>query len=371
MSFVCNKTSLLEAVMIASKAVDSRSSISAINGNIKLESRNGSLEVTGYNMELGIKTTIDVDSQGDFSILVNARTFAAILKKLPEDVAVFQINEGKGLSIDSGAVHFKINCGSGDDYPKLSNENVHSQLKIKQKVLLQMIRGTAFAASIDISRPTLQGMYIKADNTLKTVTTVAIDGFRLAKMESVDFDIENDFTALIPATTMSEISRLLESNDEPVVLKQSANHIYIHISDTEISSSIFNHSQYMDYDKIIPAAYETEATLERSVLLNAIERSMLVISTDSPKNYPVDMIFSDEEVHIQSQSNTGTFSEQIEINKLGSDVYISFNPRFWVDALKAITCDHVVVKMNGNMGPTIITPEKGTDFTYLILPLRK
>ena len=372
MSFLCSRSDLLSAVMTASRAVDSRSSVHSICGNVKVESDGQNrIEVIGYNLEFGVRTEIEADISETFSITVNVRTLSEILKKLPNDATIFEIKQNNNsLSIKSGSVSFNIKCGSGEEYPKLPAEPCASYITMGQAQLLKMVKGTSFAASTDTLRPTLQGLYLEADSTLKTVTTVAIDGFRLAKVQIVDEDIESDFKAIIPATSLTEIARLMKDSDDAVTIQKSDRHIFVTLGETQIISSTIN-GAYMDYEKIIPKVFESTVTLDKDSLLNAIDRSTLVINTESAKNFPVDLKITDDQIEVKSNSETGNYCEQVEVSKEGADTDVSFNPRYWLDALRAVNDDEILIKTNGSMGPTIITPITGSEYVYLILPLRK
>ena len=65
MKFVCQKDLLVEAVSNVSRAVCAKSPIPALEG-ILLKAQEGQLQLTGYDLELGIVTTIEAKTEQCF-----------------------------------------------------------------------------------------------------------------------------------------------------------------------------------------------------------------------------------------------------------------------------------------------------------------
>ena len=69
MKFICKKTELSEAIINVSRVVPQKSTIPALEG-IKVKVTPGYVELTAYNLEMGIRTTINADTSdsGEFVI---------------------------------------------------------------------------------------------------------------------------------------------------------------------------------------------------------------------------------------------------------------------------------------------------------------
>lgn len=75
MKIICQKDLLVEAVSNVSRAVCAKSPIPALEG-ILLKAEEGTLELTGYDLELGIVTTIESKTEQAGELVLSARLLA-------------------------------------------------------------------------------------------------------------------------------------------------------------------------------------------------------------------------------------------------------------------------------------------------------
>ena len=61
-------------------------------------------------------------------------------------------------------------------------------------------------------------------------------------------------------------------------------------------------------------------------------------------------------------------NEDIDIEKDGKDLTIGFNPRFMIDALKAIEDEDITLYMTNAKSPCFIRDDED-NYTYLVLPV--
>ena len=100
MKFSCEKTALVTAVSVAQKAVSSKSTLVVLEG-ILLQASNQQLMLSSNNMELSIDYTLDVSVEEAGSIVVNARLFGDIIRRLPQDLVFFETKENNIINIRS------------------------------------------------------------------------------------------------------------------------------------------------------------------------------------------------------------------------------------------------------------------------------
>ena len=182
MKFSCEKALLQSAIGTAARAVSPKSSIPALAG-ILLEAGND-LRLTGYNLETGIRTTVPAQIEQGGSLVLSARLFGEIIRKLPDDVVVFSA-DGYMVHISCGMSHFNILATDPEDFPELPSVEDKNGFTIKQSALGSMIRQTLFAVSDNESRPIHTGSLFEVDST--GVTVVSVDGYRLAlRHESIE-----------------------------------------------------------------------------------------------------------------------------------------------------------------------------------------
>ena len=77
MKFSCEKALLTSAVSTASRAVAAKSTIPALEG--VLLQAGSQLTVSGYNMQTGIRTTLEADITEEGALVLPARLFGEII----------------------------------------------------------------------------------------------------------------------------------------------------------------------------------------------------------------------------------------------------------------------------------------------------
>ena len=185
--FSCEKVFLQNAIAVTSRAVAQKSSIPALEG--LLIHADQQLTISGYNMQTGIRTNVFANVVEGGDIVLNARLFGDIIRRMPDDMITFTADEKMMVHVSCGDADFDILGLSAADYPDLPEVEDEYAVSMQQKVLRSMIEEVAFAVSTNESRPVHTGALLEiADMSL---SMVAVDGFRLAfrreKLEKLKF----------------------------------------------------------------------------------------------------------------------------------------------------------------------------------------
>ena len=220
MKFSCEKALLTSAVSTASRAVAAKSSIPAMEG-ILIEAGD-QLKLTGYDLSIGIQSTVPAEIVEKGSLVLSARLFGDIIRKMPDDIVTFTTNDMM-VNIRCGLSEFNILGISPDDFPELPAVDQQNSFTIKQSVLRSMIAQTLFAVSDNESRPVHTGSLFEADDI--SLTVVSVDGYRLAlRRESLDVKQgEEFFQFVVPGSALSEVEKIC-STEDPVTVIQGARH---------------------------------------------------------------------------------------------------------------------------------------------------
>ena len=176
MKFSCEKTLLQSAINVASRAVAQKSSIPALEG-LLLRAGN-ELTVSGYNMQTGIRTKVSADITEQGEIVLNARLFGDIIRRMPDDVVTFTADSRMTVHLSCGDANFDIIGLSAADYPELPEVEDEYSVSLQQRTLRAMIEEVSFAVSTNESRPVHTGALFEiADGML---TMVAVDRWNAA-----------------------------------------------------------------------------------------------------------------------------------------------------------------------------------------------
>ena len=214
MKFSCEKALLSAAVATTSRAVAVKSSIPAMEGIlIEADTR---LRLTGYNLETGIQATVPAEIQEPGSLVLSARLFGEIIRKMPDDVVVFTANHYM-VNIKCGLSEFNILGTDPEEFPELPAVDQQNSLTMEQSVLRSMIAQTLFAVSDNESRPIHTGSLFEVDQT--GLTLVSVDGYRLAlRREAVErTEGAKSFSFVVPGSALSEVEKIC-SGEGPVTV---------------------------------------------------------------------------------------------------------------------------------------------------------
>lgn len=362
MNIVCDKTLLSSAIDGVSKAVTLRSSIPALEG-ILMKADGFQLTLTGYDLEMGITTTIEANVREPGEIVLSAKLLGDMVRRLPSGDITISTNESGNATIKGGVAEFDILAMSASDYPDLPNPSADHTLSIKASTLQDMIEKTLYAVSQDDKKPAHTGELFSIEPDKLTV--VALDGYRLAIVER-PIQADKSIRIIIPAKTLTEVNKLLHDPDEEVRISANRRFVVFNFSNYTILSRLIE-GEFLNYANVIPNGCKTKVVLETRDFIETIERASLII-TERLKN-PLRIMF-DNKVTVRCQTNLGKVVDEFQATIEGDSVEIGFNNRYLLDALRNSRCEKVIMEMSGPLSPVKILPTEGEDFTYLVLPVR-
>lgn len=362
MRIITNRNLLLESINIVQKAVPSKTTLPILEG-ILFIAKNGKLTLISTDLELGIETSINVDVLEQGSLVVSSRIIGEIVRKLPD--ADVEIEKKENLIyIKSENSEFKVLGLSQEEFPQLPSIEKDRGISISNSMLKEMIRQTIFAVSTDEIRPILTGVLMEVRG--KEVTMVALDGFRMA-VKNIEILSDENIKAVIPGKTLTELGKILNDSEDTVNIFISKNQILFQTGETTIISRLLE-GEFINYSQLIPEEYKIRIKLQTEKLLDACERAAL-FARDS--NNTIRFEINDDIMNIRSNSESGDVHEELKVIKEGEDIEIAFNPRYFIEALKAINNDEITIEFTTNVSPSIIKPVKDSGFLYLILPVRR
>ena len=358
MNIVCDKVLLSAAIDGVSKAVTMRSAIPVLEG-ILLKAEGFQLNLTGYDLEMGIVTTIEANVKEAGEVVLNAKLLSSMISRMPAgQVAITSAENGK-TTIQSGVVQFEIQSMPASDFPELPNTGAEETLTIKTGVLKDMIDRTLYAVSQDEKKPAHTGELFEI--LPDKLTVVALDGYRLAIVERPVTAVK-DIRIIVPSKTMTEVSHLLPNDDEELV-HISANRRYV----VFMAGGLIE-GEFLNYRNVIPADSRTRVTIDTKEFVETIERASLII-TERLKN-PLRISFTEGKVVVRCQTNLGRVVDEFNADCEGDEVEIGFNNRYLLDALRNARTDKVRMEISGPLSPVKVLPAEGSDFLYLVLPVR-
>ena len=365
MKFSCEKALLQAAISTTSRAVSPKSSIPALEG-ILLEA-GSDLRLTGYNLETGIRTIVPADIREEGTLVLGARLFGEIVRKLPDDIVTFQ-SENYMVNIKCGMSEFNILGTDPEEFPELPTVEYQNSLILPQSRLKAMISQTLFAVSNNESRPIHTGSLFEVDSN--GLTIVSVDGYRLAlRHEAIDKkEGAETFSFVVPGAALSEVEKICSDVDEPASVTQGARHVMFKVGDTMLVSRRLE-GEFLAYRQAIPRNNTIHVEGDTRALLSSIDRVSLIIS-DKLKS-PLRCVFDSNLLKISTKTAIGDAYDECPLSGDGGGLEIGFNNKYLMDALKAAPADKVRLELTTGVSPCVILPTEGEEnFLYMVLPVR-
>lgn len=363
MIFKCEKQKILEGISIVQKAITGKSTVSILEG-IYINANQSGLTLIGSDMDISIETKVDADVLEEGSIVIDAKIFGEIIRKLPNSTIKIETMENQVIEITCEKSVFDVIYMNTSDFPDFPKINDDLKISVNQNILKNMIKGTSFAIAQDETRPILQGILFEVKN--KNLNLVALDGYRLAvKSEFLDNDI--DIEVVIPGKILNEVSKILEDTDEIVDITFTNNHILFNLEKTKIISRLLE-GKFINYNSLLPQEHKLLVNVNRQELQNAIERASLMAKDGNTNLIKLDV--QQDNLIITSNSQLGKVREEISMKLQGEQIQIAFNSRYLLDVLKNMEDDEVIMKMTSGISPCVLEEKNNENAKYLVLPVR-
>ncbi|MBY0757093.1 DNA polymerase III subunit beta [Clostridium sardiniense] len=363
MIFICEKQKLQEGISIVQKAITGKSTMSVLEG-IYINANKDGLTLIGSDMDVSIETKVNADVINEGSIVIDAKIFGEIIRKLPNSEIKIETMDNDTVQITCEKSVFNVVYMNADEFPELPKLNENMKVEVPQNILKNMIKCTSFAIAQDETRPILQGILFEVKD--RTLNLVALDGYRLAiKSEYLDSDF--DIEIVIPGKTLNEVSKILEDVNDLVQITFTNNHILFNLNKTRIISRLLE-GKFVNYKSLLPEEHKLLVTVKKQDLQNGIERASLMAKDGN--NNLIKLEFQDEALVITSNSQLGKVREEVGINLQGDKIQIAFNSRYLIDVLKNFEEEEVVMEMTSSVSPCIIKAKEADNYKYLVLPVR-
>jgi DNA polymerase-3 subunit beta len=359
--FTCDKNIFCEEVNILSKGVAVKSSIPALEG-IKLELNGGILSMTAYNLEIGIRTEMEVSSGDSGSCVINAKLLADISRRMPGDELKFSVSENKSVKINSGNAEYTLAVLPVGDFPDLPKIEGEESFEITQQLLKSMLIQTVFAVSTTDAKPVLSGVLFEISDG--NFNMVAMDGYRLA-LRKEKIPAERNFYFIVPYKALNDIKSILKDEGD-VVLSVDARHAKFEIDGYTFYTRLID-GQYHNYKANITDGQKTEIIVGTNEFMGMLSRCGLLVS-DKAKA-PVKCKIDGGEMLITCETVLGKVEDSVEVTQNGEEVLIGFSDRFMLDAIKASETEKVRIFFPEKGRPIKIMPLMGDSFIYIIMPV--
>ncbi|HIZ53898.1 DNA polymerase III subunit beta [Enterococcus eurekensis] len=374
MKLTLNRNAFIQELQTVQRAIATKTTINILTG-VKMDLTNQGLTLTGSNAEISIESFLSVEDETaqmqiekTGSIVLQARFFSEIIRRLPEEDFTLEVLEQNQVKITSGKAYFTVNGLDSENYPHLPIIDTPNQIQIPIQVLNKLISETVFSVSQHESRPILTGVHFVLSN--EVLLAVATDSHRLSQRKIPLTNTSEQFDIVIPGKSLIELSRSLSDEEGVVSIRIMDNQVLFETEGMKFYSRLLE-GAYPDTNRLIPTNFNTTIEFEGKEFLAAIDRASLL--SHEGRNNIVRLHIADDGVILYGNSpEIGKVEESLNYNQVsGEPLDISFNPDYMKAALRAFGDTTINIQFISAIRPFILEPSEGQgEFVQLITPVR-
>jgi DNA polymerase-3 subunit beta len=365
LKLITQRDELVSKLSIVSRAVATRAATQALSG-ILLAASEGRVLLSASDGDLGLRTELKAELDGDGAMLLPGRLIAELARSLGDPKVEIESRETeRDVEIRSGESNFHLRTLPAEDFPKLPDE-AEEPLKIPAGALNETMDLVVRAASRDDMRPVLTGVLVNASG--REMTMVATDSYRLAvKRTELEAEIGGEIEANIPARALRELGRVLSAEEiEEVSVSLLPNQAVFKAGSLTLNTRLID-GQFPNFKQLLPESFEHDVRLNRNDFLEVTRR----VSQLAQRNAPLRLSFAPGELKVSASTpDVGDAEETMPVVFDGEPLEIGFNPEFLRDGIESIAGEETMLRLISPLRPGLLQPVDNDDFRYLVMPIR-
>lgn len=363
----CEKNQLLSALQVVQKAIATKTTLPILTG-IYLSAQDGVLELQATDYEMGISIVIPVVVLDAGKAVLSGKIFPDIIRKLPgNSIEISSSANHSMINIAAEKADFKVLSFPAEEFPTIKRFESNNRMFIKDDLLKEMIRKTAFACSTDESRPLFTGALVETID--QELAMVATNTHRLAVKRITLSEPGTALKMIIPGKLLAEIAKIL-NYDHPidVCICWLKNQVAVSFENIYIFSRVIE-GQFPDYKKVIPQDFLSECSIVADVLYEAVERVSLLAKDGE---YSIIKIkFTPSVIELSGNNpDAGSATENLEAIFVGEPLEIAFNAKYLMDFLRVAGTSKIKFHLKSALTPVMIEMNEDKTYTYILTPIR-
>jgi DNA polymerase-3 subunit beta len=361
--------------------VSTKMTMAATEGILIEATLPNSCVMTTYDIEKGVRVTLEAEVIEAGSAIVSASKFSQIVRVMDGGDITLTVDDRNAASIVSGRSAHTLTALPAKDFPEIPRLISSQGFVASQKIVRGMIAKCLYAMGVNDQRPVLNGLFFSVkDNMLHMVSC---DSFKMATCatEAEIMGLEgssavDNIRFILPNKSVGELYKLLNDKDDDAIVTvyMSRKNIVFVMDDMTFFSKLIE-GEYIDYNRIILRNHRITVYADRESIISALEHAALITEekvAGSVRSH-VRLEVSGNLLKISATSGTGSAYDEVAIGHEGDDLVIAFNNRYLIDSLRACSSDRVKLSMSSPLTSINIEPndEDCTDEDlFMLLPVR-
>ena len=364
MRFSCKRSHLAEVAGLVGQAVASKST-RKIFECIRIQAKDGSLELTGTDLEVAVRYRLDhdVEVSRPGEAVVPAQLFAGVVREVSDESVTVSV-ENRKLTLDTDGGFFELECEDPEQYPEIPEFPPEATCHVAAEDLRALTRKTSFAAGREAARYVLNGVQVQTDED--GLRFVATDGRRLAMLvrpvEIVGAS-GGGLQAILGVRGLQQFERVCANVEGSVALALAQRFVALKTEHAEVTVRVMD-GTFPEYSQIVPAETPSEAVVAVATLTSKLRQAARFASLESQA---ARFSFKRGELEIAAAGGEGRATVRMDVDFDGADETIGFNPAFVLDGLKVVDGENVRIAFTSPNAAAKLTDDAG--FVYVIMPV--
>jgi DNA polymerase III subunit beta len=364
MKFTILRETLLDELQLLQGIVEKRNTM-PILANVLMSAAGSDIELTGTDLEVGLRTRVAAAIEEEGAITVNGKKIFEVVKSLPEGQTVRVEKKEDSIEVKAGESEFRILGLPRDDYPQVPGSTFEKNIRLPLKDLQGMIDRVYYAITQE-QRYYLNGALLSLGD--RKIELVSTDGHRLSytKKNEDGLKPEKEISVIVAKKTLNELRKF---EGESVEFDMDENNLFFKVGDRVLISRIIE-SKFPNYQAVIPKDNPGRLSIGREALANAVRRVSL-LSSERSKGIK----FTVEKNRLRlfsSNPEIGEAKDRLDVAYKGQDLEIGFNAQYLLDFLTAAGSESVVFEIKDENSAVLLKPEaeEAIAHLYVLMPMK-
>lgn len=346
----------------------------AILSNVLIETTSGGLNLTGTDLEIGLKLFVPAEIREEGSLTLPSKKIFEIVRESGSETISMEETDNSWVVIKAGHSTYNLAGMPNDEFPEFPYYEDDNFISFETFIFLELIEKIIYSVANEQENiysltSVLFEKHKEGDkNFLKMVSS---DGHRLSIMEkdvAVDLDQMqlNDVT-LIPKKGIQEWKKFCEGRD---TIEVSFEEKQVILRDDQAVMVIrLKSGEFPQYSAIVNAVELTNCVkINRIPFLESLKRINLftedIFHTISLQIEPNKMILSSQ------NADLGNAKDEQAISYDGEPLTLGFNCRYFIETLQVMECETVEAYINTNASPCLMKSDEDKGFISIIMPMQ-
>ena len=368
MKFIVSSIYLLKQLQILGGVINNSNTLPILD-NFLFELKNSKLTVSASDLESTMASTMEVESENEGSVAVQAKLLLETLKTFPEQPLTFVVEDNNTIEISSNHGKYVLAYASADEFPKSISLDSPSTTIVSADILATAISKTIFAAGSDDLRPVMSGVFFQFST--ESLTFVATDAHKLVKYSRTDVKANETAEFIMPKKPLNLLKGILSGSDDNVSIEYNESNAKFSFENSVLICRLID-GKYPNYEAVIPKENPNHLTISRNQFLNSVKR-VSIFSNKTTHQIRLKIAGAELNISAEDIDYSNKAEERLTCDFQGDDMQIGFNSRFLTEMLSNLNADDVQLEMSMPNRAGILTPvdglELGENVTMLVMPV--